>query len=77
MNEYLTFQKMLTPVVIQIIFWILTVIVILSALTLMFQGSFWYGLMVLIFGPLLVRIYCELMIIMFRIHDCLCEIRDK
>ena len=35
------------------------------------------GLMMLILGPLVVRIYCELLIIIFRIHETLVEIKKN
>jgi hypothetical protein len=35
------------------------------------------GLVMLIFGPLLIRILCELDIILFKIHDELKESNDR
>jgi len=35
------------------------------------------GLLYLVFGPVILRIYVEFVIVVFRIHDVLTEIRDK
>lgn len=69
MGEYLTFKKMITPMVIQILFWIGVVIVVIAGLVAMFQGAFLQGLFTVLVGPVLVRVYAELIIVMFRIND--------
>ena len=78
MNEYLTFNKMITPVIIQILFWIGVVVCVVGALIGMFAGAgFIKSLIFLILGPLFVRVYCEILIIIFRINDSLNEIKAK
>ena len=75
MNDFLAFRKMITPLFIQFIFWIAVIATVISALIAMFSGSFLYGLIMLILGPFIARIYCELLIILFRIYDELVAIR--
>lgn len=84
MEDYLTFRKMITPIIIQIIFWIGAVGAVLWALFLIFSGAttsyaggrlVLTGLIALFLGPILVRIYCELLILLFRINDTLNEIK--
>jgi hypothetical protein len=77
MNDFLSFRKMITPVFIQVIFWIAVVMCVISALMAMAQGgvAIIAGLIFLIIGPFIARIYCELLIIMFRIYDELVAIR--
>jgi hypothetical protein len=77
MNEFLSFRKMITPIFIQIIFWIAVVMAVIGALSIMFQGglNIVIGLIMLVVGPFIARIYCELLIIMFRIYDELVAIR--
>jgi hypothetical protein len=77
MNDFLSFRKMITPVFIQVIFWIAVVMCVISALMAMAQGgvAIIAGLLFLIIGPFVARIYCELLIIMFRIYDELVAIR--
>jgi hypothetical protein len=75
-DEFLAFRKMITPMIIQIIFWVGVVACVITGFGAMGQ-SFFAGLMILLIGPLVVRIYCELLILLFRIHDTLTEIRDR
>jgi hypothetical protein len=78
MNDFLSFRKMITPIFIQVIFWFAVVACVIAALISMFGGtaaSFLSGLLMLVIGPFVVRIYCELLIIMFRIYDELVAIR--
>ncbi|MFA7238235.1 MAG: DUF4282 domain-containing protein [Phycisphaeraceae bacterium] len=83
MDEFLSFRKMITPTFIQAIFWIGVVVIVLIALSAFITGlrydsapTLLTGFVWLILGPILWRIYCELLIIIFRIHDVLTEIRD-
>ena len=81
MGDYLKFDRMITPIIIQIIFWVLVVIIALIGLWSMFGGSSGTerltGLAIFIIGPILVRIYCEIMIVMFQINDKLHDIRQN
>jgi hypothetical protein len=77
MDDYLTFRKMITPIIIQVIFWLVVVVVVLSGLVTMFSDSFFGGLLIIVFGPLVVRIYCEILIVIFRMNDTLTDIRNE
>jgi hypothetical protein len=86
MQEYLTFRKMLTPVAIQVIFWIgalvcvvLGLVMVVSGATARFGGGEQVlgGILTLLLGPVVVRISCEVLIVVFRILDTLVEIRDR
>ena len=70
MNEFLSFRKFLTPVIIQMLFWLGAVICFIGGLVALVGGS-WAGLLVMVIGPLGVRIYCELLIVVFRMSDFL------
>jgi len=85
-GDILAFRKMITPVVIQILFWIgvlISILLSLGAAGFAFIGPKpqpVLGLIPLIVLPFLilgVRIYCELLILLFRIYDTLVEIRDQ
>lgn len=76
MQDYLAFRKMITPTFIQIIFWIGVVAIIVSSLLAMDQ-SILMGVLGLLVGLLVWRIYCELMLILFKIYERLGEIADK
>jgi Domain of unknown function (DUF4282) len=77
MGDFLRFETMITPAVIQIIFWIAVVIAVIAGFVEMFQGGFAVitGLLTIILGPLAARIYCEIIIIFFRINEHLREIQ--
>ncbi len=81
MKDFLEFRTMITPVIIQIIFWLGVAACIVMGLILIAAGikvdarSGVAGFAVLILGPILVRIYCEILIIFFRINETLTEIQ--
>jgi hypothetical protein len=89
--DFLLFRTMITPILVQLIFWIGTILCILTGGYLLISaivemvstdkgpvGPFFLqalrGLGLIVFGPLLVRIGCELNILAFRIYDALKEI---
>jgi Domain of unknown function (DUF4282) len=77
MGEWLKFDKMIAPVVIQIIFWIASVIIVIVGIIGLFSGGFFgfvQGVLTIVLGPILVRIYCEIIIVFFRILENLQEI---
>ena len=93
LNEFLSFKKMITPIVIQIVFWLAAVIIVIAGCLSLFSvvttGAFassrdagpWalcigipVSVLLIVFGLLLARIYAEVLIVFFRIHDALNEI---
>ena len=84
MNDFLTFRKMITPMVIQVLFWIGVVLSVVVALVMIIGGAVkgevgtaLGGLLYLFLGPIMVRIYCELIIVLFRILDMLVDIKKN
>jgi hypothetical protein len=86
MDDFLKFRKMITPAIIQVLFWIGVVVSVVSALVIMGAsfgsygggvGTFLGGLVMLVLGPVVVRIYCELLILFFRMNETLTEIKDN
>jgi len=61
---------MITPIFIQIIFWLGVLGCVIAGLGTMGQ-SVLQGLATLILGPLVVRIYCELIIVVFKMNEAL------
>jgi len=80
-NDFFAFRTMITPVIIQIIFWVGVALCIIFGLGAIFVGSRYgsggplWGVLVLILGHVVVRIYCEILIIFFRINETLTEIK--
>ena len=77
MNDFLSFRKMITPIFIQVIFWLFVIMIVIAGLASMLQGgtAIFSGLLMIVVGPLFVRVYCELLILLFRIYDELVAIR--
>lgn len=86
-SDFLRFRRMITPVIIEVIFWVGMVIALLSALGMIIAGfsgghgggggQVLMGLLMLVLGPLYVRIVCELIIIFFRINETLTDIKNR
>jgi autotransporter-associated beta strand protein len=69
---------MITPSIIEVLFWIMAagsilwgVILIVSGATSNFAGgtTVLVGVLVLIMGPIASRVYCEILIVVFKIHS--------
>ena len=83
MGDFLAFRKMLTPIIIQILFWLGLLACIVGGLGAIVVGLIHmdrtpeligFGALAVILGPLVVRIYCEWLILFFRMNDTLTEI---
>ena len=86
LGEMFSFDKMITPVIIQVIY-ILGLIVNAIAALVALIGSFTTGsatgilvglivsAAILVLGSLMIRVYCELLILAFKIYDELKAIR--
>jgi len=75
---------MVTPQIITVIYWLSIMAVVLGGLGSMFSGyqgftfgSFMMGLGIIVGGVLLVRIYCELLVVIFKINGNLRTIAQK
>lgn len=89
MRELFHFDTMLTPKIITIIYWLLLAGVVISGLGAMFTSgpmhagpaftfaSFLTGLLVIVFGAIGARVWCELLIVIFKIHENLKRVADK
>lgn len=79
--DYIVFRRMITPIFIQIVFWTgVAVIVILGLLRAVFSLNVSIldvvlGLLIVLVGPLLWRMYCETLIVFFRMNETLTDIR--
>lgn len=83
MGKFLKFEKMLTPIFIQLFFWIGFLGSVITGLIMLFTGIFsgafvqiMMGFSCLLFGPVFIRIYCEMLIVVFKIQGSLIDIRD-
>ncbi|WP_423188956.1 DUF4282 domain-containing protein [Alkalibacterium sp. f15] len=77
-KSFFKFDNMITPKIIQIIFFLGLVISVLAGLLMIVAGDMAFaGLVVIIMGPLLVRVNCEIIIVLFKIHEALQDIRYR
>ena len=77
MKDFLNFKMFITPVIIQILFWIGIFGCVIAGLVGIFTTSVIMGLVILILGPVFVRIYCELLILIFKINERLTSLDNK
>lgn len=81
-RNFFFFDSMLTPKIITIVYWLALVVVIFSGLGSMFIGglgfwSFLRGLFFIALGALGARVYCELMIVAFKINENIEKLSEK
>ncbi len=74
-NEYVNFRKMITPTLIQGLFWIVVVICVAAGVFRLTSEPV-TGISLIIFGPLVARVYAEILLIMFKIHERLGDIQS-
>lgn len=84
MGDFWAFRTMVTPVIIQILFWVGVIVCIIAGVAMIASGDLYFGermplkgVLLIIFGPLVVRIYCEILIVFFRINETLTEIKHS
>ncbi len=70
-----TFDRMITPVFIHVIYWIGIIAVVLAGIGTIREGSPIRGTLGIIMGLIVVRVGCEVLIVLFRINDNLAAIR--
>jgi hypothetical protein len=84
MRDFWAFRTMVTPVIIEILFWIGAICCLIIGGIMIIYGAthyqagppnyLWEGVLVFLLGPLVVRVYCEILIVFFRINETLTEI---
>jgi hypothetical protein len=84
MKVFLDFEDLISPLIIKIIYWIGMVLVVIAAVvgfvTALISGQLGGAFACLVFvvlGPILVRVYAELLMLAFKMYDTLKEIRNN
>jgi hypothetical protein len=90
MRDWLYFDTMVTPKIITFLYWLLLAVSAIGGLVLLTKGfgvmkySGFAGFGMIIAAPILAvfmafvaRIYCEIMIVLFKINEALQDIRRK
>ena len=74
LKKFISFEHFITPTIVTFIFWIVTACVILSGLYSIIAVSFIFGVIELILGVLFTKIFCEMLMVLFKINESLKEI---
>jgi hypothetical protein len=76
--DYADFRRMLTPILVQLGFWVGSVYLMGRGLGLIFGGFYWDGLALFVGAPIGLRVVAECLIVLFRIYerlDLMCEMQ--
>ncbi len=76
-RDFLTFRRMITPFVVQILFWLAVIACITLGIANILNQLIFQGVITLLVGPLLARIICEYIIVFFRINNTLTDIKQQ
>lgn len=90
MRDLLRFDSMVTPKIVTFIYWLLLAVAVIAGLVMLSKGfgvmkySGFAGFGMIVVAPILAvmlalmaRIYCEIMIVIFKINEALQAIRAK
>lgn len=74
-RDVLFFDKMITPKIITWVYWLLLALIIIGGIGTMFV-SFLGGLLSMAAGLVFARVWCELMMLFFKINESVRRIAD-
>lgn len=81
LKDYLSFKRMITPKLVNVFFWLGTIISVVIGLGLFIislvninSEGILIGFLTMLLGPLIIRVYSELMIVFFKINETLTDI---
>lgn len=84
MKDIFFFDSMLTPKIITFIYWLLLLSAVITGVVTMFSNysgltffTFIMGMLYMVGGAVGARIWCELLIVLFKIHENLQKIANK
>lgn len=80
MKSIFFFDAMLTPKIITFVYWILLLVALGTGIGTMlsgYDGTFFMGVGIIVGGAVGARIWCELLIVLFKIHENLKKLTDK
>ncbi len=75
-RDVLFFEKMLTPKIMIVVYWLSLAAVVLAGITAIFSGEFFKGLLTILLGPIGVRVYCEFFVVIFQLNKNVQNISD-
>lgn len=84
MKSFLSFDKMIVPVIIKVIFWLSMIGSFIFGIGMIGYGiissdggivEIMIGILSFFVGPIIMRIYCEMLIVVFKMQESLVDIR--
>ncbi len=91
-KDFLLFRRMITPLIIQFIFWVGVIVCVIAGFIMIGSGAsgsrydeyygkssgseFLIGILLIFVGPLVIRLFCESLILFFRMNETLTEIKN-
>lgn len=76
-RSILYFDSMLTPKIVTFVYWLALLGIVLTATMMMAQENIVGGILTLLLGVFFARIWCELMIVIFKINENIQKIADR
>lgn len=84
MQDFWAFRKMITPVIIRVLFWAEVLFVLSAGCIAILEGvtrkeglEILIGVSIILFGPFVIRMQCEMIVVLFRINESLDEIKKN
>ena len=77
MKEFFNYEYMITPGILKILSYIGAALAVIAGLVTAFTADVISGLGVAVGGPIVIRVYAELMLVIFEIHKCAKQIAGK
>jgi hypothetical protein len=77
MGDFIRFETMITPIVIQILFWLAVAVSVVVGIIMIITSGDARGILLIVFGPIGARIYAELLMVFFRINDHVRQIAEN
>jgi uncharacterized membrane-anchored protein len=87
---YFSFRTMITPIIVKLLYVIGMIAITIEGFVTMFSrrgtfyfgyyvsgGNFWRGLLIIVVGNLIWRVVCEVIILLFSIHEILASIEKR
>lgn len=77
-NDFVTFRRMVTPIIIQILLWVGWAAIFVFGIVTMVRGgwSIPLGILIWIFAGVMWRVFCEQIILFFRMNESLTDIKN-
>ena len=77
LKQFISFESFITPSIIVFIFWLSIIGISLSGIVAIFSGYIFYGIVEVVLGVIFTKVFCEILIVLFKINNHLKEIAEN